>query len=196
MLVRSFVLFLMLSRAARVQVCQFAQLELSAGAPPAVSIFGGSFSGAQGGSTTIYYWIVAKYPIGDAIVMGPLPVGNTPARQNLGGTNVVNLSWSAMASATGYDVLFSATNVMPQFPCASCGVVLNAALLTLVDNGTSSLAYAGPSSAGEARVVMNVDNLTETAPFVPVTVNGVIKRMALLDAGSGALATVSVWLES
>jgi len=96
-----------------------------------------------------------------------------------------------MASATGYDVVFSATNVMPAFPCASCGVVLNTALLVLSDDNTNNLAYAGPSSAGGATVTMNVDNLTESTPFVPVTVNGVSRKMALLDPSSGNPVVVS-----
>ena len=184
MLVRAFVLIMIVALMALGQVGQFTQLELGAEAPPAVSNFGGNFSGAQGGVTTIYYWIVAKYPIGDSIVMGPLAIGNTPARQNLNATNTVELNWVSMPSATGYDIVFSATNVMPAFPCASCGVVLNTALLVLSDDNTNNLAYAGPSAAGEAKVLFNVDNLTESTPFVPVTVNGVPKRLSLTDPDS------------
>ncbi|KKM06843.1 hypothetical protein LCGC14_1739900, partial [marine sediment metagenome] len=191
MLVRAFVLMMIMALVALGQVGQFTQLELGAEAPSAVSNFGGNFSGAQGGVTTIYYWIVAKYPIGDSIVTGPLAVGNTPARQNLNATNTVELNWVSMASATGYDVLFSATNVMPAFPCASCGVLLNTALLVLSDDNTNNLAYAGPAAAGEAKVIFNVDNLTETTPFVPVMVNAVPKRLALLDPGSTNVAMVS-----
>lgn len=172
------------------QTAEFNQLTLVAGAPPSEKNFGGVFSGAQGGTTTIYYWIVVKYPIGDSIMMGPLPVGGTPARQNLNASNLVNLNWSPMPSAVGYDIVWSTTAAMPGFPCSSCGVLLGTTDLAYSDDGSNNLAYSGPDAAGEARATMNVDNLTESEPYIAVMVNGISKRMALLGPGQN-LVTVT-----
>lgn len=167
---------------ATAQVGSFTQLELSAGAPPTVGNFGGSFTGNQGGQTNIYYWIVAKYPIGDSLTFGPLQVGNTFGRHNLGGAQVVNLQWTPVAGAVGYDVVTNVVSVVPLFPCTACAVVLSTAGSTLVDDGTSNLAYGGPQAAGEARMVMNLNNRDEATPYAPVVTNGVPGRLVLAPA--------------
>ena len=170
-----FVFFLMTRRPPRSTLFPYTTLFRS----PTVGNFGGAFTGAYGGHTNIYYWIVAKYPIGDSMTFGPLIVAGTSGRQNLGAGNTVNLNWTPVSGATGYDVVYSNTQASPSFPCPDCGVVLGTAATQYTDDGTGNLAYGGPNAAGEARAVLNLNNRDESAPFIPVTIGGITHRLVL-----------------
>jgi hypothetical protein len=93
----------------------------------------------NGGSSTFYYWIVARYAAGNATPSAPGLVISAPNR--LTGANYVRVSWNYVPNATGYDVL---RTTAPQLPngAATIAVALNVAVTTRNDTGGALLAYS------------------------------------------------------
>lgn len=104
--------------------------------PPTLNI---AINGAPGpSSSTVYYWLVSEFPIGNSSPSGPFQAFNVPT--TLSGSNYEILNWPPVAGATGYDVLKTTTPVPPTGACA-CAVVINTASTTVNDQSNSTSAY-------------------------------------------------------
>lgn len=127
------------------------QVQFLANGPVPVSGGNASVVGTAG-LTTYYYWIVAKYPIGNSVPLGPITLNNAP--NTLSGGNYVQLNWNGVVGATGYDIIKSTTNSLPNTGVFS--LVLNTAATTYNDTGQSLSAYS-VTSAGSVRgsIVLN-----------------------------------------
>lgn len=90
------------------------------------------------GSTSRYYWIIARYPWGISKVS--VSAGVTNGNATLSATNVINVVWSTMTGATGYDLVRTATNVAPTGAC-NCALVVNTTTPSYNDQGASLLTY-------------------------------------------------------
>lgn len=118
-------------------------------------------SGAPGpSSSTVFYWLVAEFPIGNSTPAGPFQAFNVPA--TLSGGNFEILNWPSVASATGYDVLKTTTNVAPTGACG-CAVVINTAATTVNDQSNSTSAYTVTTFA-PASVQVQLDNEATGVP--------------------------------
>jgi hypothetical protein len=124
-----------------------------------------------GGASTIYYWVVARYPIG--VVGMAQPARATGTRGILAlVTSPVQLSWQASAGATGYDVIRLATQ---QFPttgtCVACVVTSNQAGTTYLDNvvvAANNWPTAGTITARAALLSIAVNNRDDSYPYFAV----------------------------
>lgn len=145
----------------------FGQVSLTAQPPPPVTVAGGIAVGARGGST-LYYWVVARYPAGTAQPSAPAVVPNTVGEFNLSVSNYVTVNWSAMPGATGYDVLRSSSPVYPASPSCSCAVVLNTAGTSVNDTGGALSAYppGGINTAVPVNAYLTINNRDAASPFV------------------------------
>lgn len=145
----------------------FGQVSLTAQPPPPVTVAGGIAVGARGGST-LYYWVIARYPAGAAQPSAPAVVPNTVGEFNLSVSNYVTVNWSAMPGATGYDVLRSSSPVYPASPSCSCAVVLNTAGTSVNDTGSALSAYppGGLNAAVPVNGYLTINNRDEALPYV------------------------------
>lgn len=116
----------------------YGQLSLSSQAPPSPVVGAGAI-GARGG-TVLYYWVVARYPAGSSSPSTAAMALNTVGELNLTVSNFVRVSWSAMAGATGYDVIRSSSPMMPA-SCVACAVVLNTSSTTVDDTTPTGSAW-------------------------------------------------------
>jgi hypothetical protein len=144
--------------------------------PPAVSSVGAAMVGYTGPGTTLYYWVVARYPAGAAQPAGPASVPNTPGSPNLSASRLVRISWTPVAGATGYDVLRGDNPLYPaQTSCGACAVALNTTALTVDDTGGALGAYppAGLLAAQAVAASIAVTNRDTATPLLqmdkPVT---------------------------
>lgn len=71
------------------------------------------------GPRTVYYWIVAKYPVGDAQMAGPFRGTNGP--NSLSGSDFFSIAATLPQGATAYDVLRTSSPVPPSGAC-TCAV--------------------------------------------------------------------------
>lgn len=145
----------------------FGQVSLTAQPPPPVTVAGGIAVGARGGST-LYYWVIARYPAGTAQPSAPAVVSNTVGEFNLSVSNYVTVNWSAMPGATGYDVLRSSSPVYPASPSCSCAVVLNTAGTSVNDTGGALSAYppGGINAAVQVNGYFTINNRDAASPYV------------------------------
>lgn len=145
------------------------QLTITSPAPPPPSGTGSTATGP--GSTTLYYWVIARYPSGASSPSASTAAFGTPGPDNLSASNYVRISWAPMANAIGYDVL---RNTGPQYPaatgCAACAVVLNTAATTVDDTGAALSAYppAGLANAVPLQTIWTVDNVSASTPRINV----------------------------
>lgn len=168
-------LTLLLLLAGAVVAQQFNFVQILQPPPPGPANVGAIYTGVAGPSP-IYYWVVARYPVGaSAIPAGPAIAIGTRGVANLGGGNTVTISWSAATAATGYDVLRGTTPTAP-IPCASCAVALNTAGTSVTDTGAAGSAYppGGLVVAGNAVATFAVNNRDGAAPYAYVQIGSTI----------------------
>jgi hypothetical protein len=84
------------------------------------------------------YWVVAKFPTGNAAPAGPCTITNAP--NVLNGSNYVQLNWGPVTGATGYDVLKTATPSLPN-TTASIALALAQAAVSYQDQGAATSNY-------------------------------------------------------
>lgn len=163
----------MLAAVTGILCAQPSQLQIQTIAPPA-PVGGGSITGATGG-TTVFYWIVARYPAGN-VQSQPIQIPNTIGAQNFNAQNFVTLQWGGLAGTTGYDVVRNTTAQFPA-PCNACAVAVNTTSTTVQDTGGGS-AYTSSSAAGAALATLFVNNISAALPALDVTINGVTYQIA------------------
>jgi hypothetical protein len=154
-------------------------LTLQAPSPSAPSNIGANVVGPSGG-TTYYYWVVAKYPIGNSTVFGPATVYNGP--NTLSGGNYINVSWSPTTGATGYDLLRTTTNIVPS-GTATIQVPTGSTIATSWNDVGAALGSYTVSTVTNAIGVMGLDNLDFSTPSFAF--NYPIFAPAFVGNGSG-----------
>lgn len=97
-------------------------------------------SNAPPGVQTLYYWIVANYPIG-RVVGGPFVISNAPT--TLSPTQSISIVWQSALGATSYDVLRTDTADFPQAAGYYARAIGTTGTL-IVDTG-AALAYWNPT---------------------------------------------------
>jgi hypothetical protein len=161
---------------------QASALTLYQTAAPPVQSVSASYQGTAAG-TPIYYWVIARYPGGYSVPVGPAAAYNTVGANNLSAANRVFVSWTLMPSATGYDVLHSQAPMFPANPgCTDCAVVKNTALNSVTDDNTVNLFWPDPGMAGSQAIaaVITIDNLTRAYPYYQSNINGAMAALALI----------------
>jgi len=149
-------------------------LSLSAPPPPAVaaSSISAQVTGIAG-TQTYYYWIVARYPVGNSFPGGPALVRYVP--DTLSAANFVTVRWGLLAGATSYDVLRTIT---PVFPSGTANVLVATAVAGPAQTDTTNVvgAYtlAAVSGATASIVLNNIGSALFTNPFVQINRNFVI----------------------
>jgi hypothetical protein len=78
-----------------------------------------------------YYWVVAKFLVGNATPAGPAGITNGACTLSSGN----RVSWSSVDQATGYDLLRTSTPAPPVGACG-CAVATGLTTTTAVDTGT------------------------------------------------------------
>lgn len=150
------------------------QLELQLTAPvPVGPTGGGAVIGSQQGGTTVFYFVIARYPTGTSPSQ-PIQVQSTVGPQNFNGTNFVRVTWGALPGATGYDVVRSLTAGLPQ-GCSACAIVTNTTATTVNDQGGGSAYTQGtPATTGSGAFYLDNGNttLSESLPFIQARING------------------------
>ncbi len=97
-----------------------------------------AFVVGNSGPATYYYWIVARYPQGNA---SPSPYALISRGPNaLSGSNYIRLNWGAVPGATSYDVLRTTTSQLPN-GAASIAVATAVAATTRDDTGGALASY-------------------------------------------------------
>lgn len=129
-------------------------------APPAPTV---RFFGTTA-STSYFYWVIARYPWGISAPSASGAITNGSA--SLSSANVINASWANLTSATGYDLLRTASNVAPTGSC-NCALVVNTTSTSYNDIGNSLLTYtratAGliyPDATAQTSAAASVGGLT------------------------------------
>ena len=94
------------------------QVILTATPPPVVNSVNANVVGTAG-VRTFYYWVVAKYPAGNAVPQGPVGVFNAPNAMSV--SNYVRVAWTGIPGASSYDVLRTTT---PNLPNGSASILV------------------------------------------------------------------------
>lgn len=136
-------------------------LTLQAPSPSSPTNIGANVVGASGG-TIYYYWVVAKYPIGNSTVFGPATVFNGP--NTLSGTNYITVSWSSTVDATGYDLLRTTTNTVPS-GTATIQVPTGSTVATSWNDTGGALGSYTVATVSGVTGIMGLDNLHATRPI-------------------------------
>ena len=75
------------------------QLTLQSDGPPPAQGGNATIVGTPG-NATYYYWVIAKYPIGNATPLGPIQADNAP--NTLSGGNYIKLNWNITRVRAGH----------------------------------------------------------------------------------------------
>lgn len=113
-------------------------------------------TGVSGG-TTACYWVIARYPIGNALPGGPSCLFGV-------GFGTATVNWVNMPGATGYDILVTPTTFFPSGSvCSGCRIQLNASAGPVTDNGSTRVNYT-LTTAATAAASIALDNTLYTTP--------------------------------
>lgn len=137
--------------------------------PPAVLQVSTNVVGNQG-NQTYYYFVVARYPIGQSQQSQGTITRNAPVTLSM--TNFILVTWQPPQSATGFDVI---RLTIPNFPgtCTACLIASNTSNTSVSDVSNATLGSYTLSSAPGASAIEYLDNLTGTIPTIRLDgVNG------------------------
>lgn len=147
---------------------------------PPVNRIVANFSGAQG-NNVLYYWVVARYFLGNAALSTPYRVAG------IGNTGTVSISWSAPFTPTNstdatqatyslsYDVLRTTSSTFPaNGVCSNCLVASGVSGLTATDTITATLASYTSNTYNPipSPATILVDNMDFQKLLFEVLVNG------------------------
>lgn len=149
-------------------------INLAANAPSPVSYATASLVGSQlPGGRQFFYWVVAKYPIGNAIPYGPAAVFNVPTTLTV--SNYVRISWTPVSGATGYDVLRTTSS---QLPNGTSNIAVATDLTsTSYDNSSETISSYTVTSASGATASWTLDNQTYTLPVTKFSSDPIVPSM-------------------
>lgn len=136
------------------------------------------------GSTTYYYWVINKFPVGNTFPGGPFPVFNAP--DVLSGSNYVKFTWNGFSGALGYDVIRTTVPFIPSSGiCANCLVTSTTAPTTSInDQGGALTNYTvNTTSIANASILLNNrDYSTPRLVFNPDTVQSLrLGQLCFID---------------
>lgn len=184
------------------QLVTIDKLTVRSAAPPPVTarLVRYTLNGTRG-SRILYYWIVANYPRGRAIVSNPVAVLGVP--DPLTAENNVTFTWPEVPGATSYDVLRTDyTRLVPDEDCnCAAAVDLNTTTFTHTSDTLSSyIPNAVPAAVG----TITLDNKNYEQPtwvFDPLLANGggggvssVFGRAPVVTAQAGDYAASQISL--
>lgn len=138
-----------------------------AGPPVPVTVASATLVGNVGNQTYFYY-IIARYPIGNAVRSVPFPIVIAPATLTV--TNYVRISWNAVNGATGYDVLrltgAGGGSFPPSGTCLNCLIVSNSNTTTYNDQSNATLGNYTVTQAPGATATLYLDNVSKSVPTI------------------------------
>jgi hypothetical protein len=149
-------------------------LSMTTAAPVPVQQASGMYTGQPfSGSPAVCYFIVTTYPVGSTSPFGPVCVANSPGINGLSASRFITISWQAVAGATSYSVIRSATSAYP-VPCSDCMVGNALTATVLQDTGLSGVAFPPVEfvTTAPATATMRVENQSLPTPTVQMSVNG------------------------
>jgi hypothetical protein len=133
--------------------------------PPPVTTINYQVTGNPG-TANAYYWVVAKYPSGNAV---PNSVYALNIPSSLSASQYVTIRWNPPSSrgvsvsfVPSYDVLKTSTPNIPGGNC-NCALVTNTTATSFQDQGGGFSSYT-VSSQGVARGTITLDNLDASSP--------------------------------
>lgn len=130
--------------------------------PPPVQSVSTNIVGNQG-NQIYFYFVVARYPIGQGQPSQGTIVRNAPVTLSL--TNFVLITWVPPQGATGFDLLRLS---VPDFPgtCTSCLIASNTSNTSVSDVSNATLGNYTISTASGAAAIEYLDNLTGSIPTI------------------------------
>lgn len=128
-----------------------AQDAMTLTAPPPAPVGTVTAQAAASGNATYYYWIIARYPQGNATPSAPAIVTGAPSTLSAGDN--IKVFWRRAPGATSYDVLRTTTPAVPSGSC-TCVIVANTTATTITDTGLSASAYTFTSASGATRTIL------------------------------------------
>lgn len=150
------------------------------GPPRPVSQVSASRVGAAG-TTTYFYYIVARYPIGNTLPSVGAGVFNVSGTLSV--SNYVRVNWSTVTGATGYDVLRLTQATFPTGGvCTNCLIASNNTTGTVSDQSNTTLGSYTVNAVGGAVAQSFLDNINFTRP------NIVFNSPSALDLSLGSTA--------
>ena len=156
-------------------------------------------------STSYFYWVIARYPWGTSAPSNS--GGITNGSSSLSNTNIINVTWASMPSATGYDLLRTSSNSAPTGSC-NCALVTNTTLTSYNDIGNALLTYtlatpgaifpdasaqttAAPSAGG--LTAAKLATINDTGNNLPVvTISGNASAVNDVQVANGATTVAPV----
>lgn len=127
-------------------------------------------------STARYYWVLSRYANGTS---GMSPSGSVlNGSSSLSPSNQIQITWTTVTGATGYDLLRTSSNSPPTAAC-NCALVVNTLTPAWIDQGAGPLTYTVPTAG-----ILFPDATTQTtaAPGVGGTTS--IKLATVNDTGN------------
>jgi hypothetical protein len=118
-------------------------LQLFTGSPAAPSQISVSVTGPPG-SRTLCFWVVARYPVGNASAVQPQCIVNAP--DVFTSANYATISWTPLQGATGYDVVRLPGQTLQS--CTTCLVASNTTSTSVRDNGSGLTSYTVTNVGG------------------------------------------------
>lgn len=143
---------------------QSVELTVASDGPAPVNNVSGGFSGAREG-ITYWYWIVARYPVGDATAYGPLTLFNGPATLSV--SDFAIITWNSLQGATSYAVLRSTSAVSPlsNNACAAC-LVGTTTGTSINDTGTALTSFTRVPNPGRVSTQISLNNRDYPTPVL------------------------------
>ncbi len=169
-------------------------LPISAPTPPGPDQVAVNITGTPG-SRTLFYWLVARYPIGFSGIVGPFSTSFAAA--TLSGANSVIVSWRPPSGATGFDVLRTAIAIPPIPGTCTCSVVVNTSASQVTDSTEALGAYTFTAPAAPVSTSFFLNNRDFVQPRIRVgallqsTVGGIGFPDGTIQASAAAM-TASV----
>lgn len=149
--------------------------------PPPIVIGGNAGNVGNPGNATYFYWVVANATIGSSSPSGPIIATGAPSTLN--GSNYVQVSWTAVAGASSYDLLRTST---PAPPSGACGCAVATALTspTASDQSNALNAYTvNPLNTNSLTLTITNETFGAGASHLILRQNGT--QIADLSVGGG-----------
>jgi hypothetical protein len=124
---------------------------------PAAPQIGGQYYRSQGGTTTVYYWVIAHYPSGVSGLSNLATFPNTPGVLSNGDHIAIN--WTPPPGSVSFDVLRNLTGTSPTGAC-NCAVAIAQSKPNFNDKGSPLLNYTVATPGSTSFGSINTDATT------------------------------------
>lgn len=158
------------------------------------------YFGAAGGTTTRYYWVQAIYVTGKSILQQSNALGSTLA--SLDTNNQVEVQWSPMAGAIGYNIYYTTSSTAPIAGAILVASVSGAGFSDSGQSNSPATGYFNPDGLRmyRARYDFSVDGggapglitlaVSDTIPINTILVWGLVN--VLTAASTGSSPTIAI----